>query len=915
MASSIPRLARAVALTMRHHHPSTTLLPLRRAHPCRAHPRTPSSTTIASAAGRARASSSTFGGIGASTSSSSSSSLPRDDRDEKRNGRSSGGGISGLIPVRRSGEAGGGAVVGSDGGEKRPKFEYACGGDDYDDDGLDDRARMKLAALARAREEAKSAMSSHDYDANELRERRNRAGLELARAYSQAIKYSSRLTKSESATKVAEGLLYEWMDEFVRDIGGSKAAEHLTRVVGNDDAIYDDNGGTVKDATYLNKKWMIRTANEIARRLSSSILASKLDDDDDDAVNATGNADHDVVSVRMPPPLLGDYVNLLRAYSSSKARRKGQRCEALMRNMMTLADAASRHYGDHEDVDINARTMDVSNDIGMEMVACDDDERTERWRMWVKESMPNSKVFALAIKLRCDMLNMSVVRNLALPDHCPFFFSVYVVAGPESLERIILLNQVHDGISDSCRSHVPGLYKDDPYVLLHSIKALKNFQKEEEYNLGKEWLGRLHKFVTSGENKDYFREREREHDEVDRSEDHELTRDAPTKSSSLTIDVTSAYTTVIRLMARLHGTNGVAVDAREVLDRMHAVHNLEKEEARADGGVAVLSKERKRIASIDIRSNAYNLVLGLYKDSKNVGDVKRAIELLERMVDSGRKAPEDRGGVPLATGVSFEYAITSISNMSDSQWALDEAERLIKLMHDQESIESSVVAYNSLIVVCNKQLFGKSELYDKALKILDRMDELGKTNPILLPNTETLALVMKAIALSEHKDQKKALKTASDLFLRMKEKETDQKSNVAMTDRAYYYMMKCVKMYSSKDTEAKIEEIQELFSEACQRGLCSANVLACFRSCVSDEEYRLTVGKGRLADHWIANIKSPRALYTDGSKGGAGKNARRKGKSTSDWAKRAKAREVERETRRHEKKSKKSFKKLMNSSR
>jgi len=183
-------------------------------------------------------------------------------------------------------------------------------------------------------------------------------------------------------------------------------------------------------------------------------------------------------------------------------------------------------------------------------------------------------------------------------------------------------------------------------------------------------------------------------------------------------------------------------------------------------------------------------------------------------------------------------------------------------------IRSSVVAYNAFIVVCNRQLFGKPELFDKALGILDRMDEMGKINPVMLPNPETLALVMKSCALSEHKDHTKVLKTASNLFLRMKDRETDEKSNVALTDRAFYYMMKFVVMYLSKSLDQKVEQIQELFSEACHRGLCSAIVLPCFRSCVSDEDYQLTVGKGRLADHWIANIKGPRALYTDGSKAG-----------------------------------------------
>lgn len=149
-----------------------------------------------------------------------------------------------------------------------------------------------------------------------------------------------------------------------------------------------------------------------------------------------------------------------------------------------------------------------------------------------------------------------------------FFSSLRHFAGPESLERIILLNRVHDGIYDCCRPHIPGLFKDDPYVLFHSIKALKNFHKEEEYNLGKEWLGRLHGFVTSADNGDYFGEEATAAEDVDwnkdRSEDPDRTADydVPAESSAPTMDVTSAYTTVIRLMARLRGASGAAGDAR-----------------------------------------------------------------------------------------------------------------------------------------------------------------------------------------------------------------------------------------------------------------------------------------------------------------------------------------------------------------
>ena len=285
--------------------------------------------------------------------------------------------------MRRSGEMRVGGLGGGGGGVGgvKSKFEDASGGD-----GLDDRARAKLAALTTAKEEAQRARESHDYDAIELRARRELAGRELARAYSQAIKYASRLTRSESATRVAGGLMHEWMDAFTGPIGGSMAA----RLAYGD---VDDDGEAVPDETYLNRKWTVRTANEIAERLSAS---KKLGGD------VGGDVGDDVAAVPswMPPPSRGDYVNLLRAYSASKARSKGLRCEALMGNMMTLADAVSRRYGG--DVDEVRMMTDDEEDFGMEWVASGeggDEGRIERWRTWVKESIPNSKVFALAIKV------------------------------------------------------------------------------------------------------------------------------------------------------------------------------------------------------------------------------------------------------------------------------------------------------------------------------------------------------------------------------------------------------------------------------------------------------------------------------------------------------------------------------------
>jgi len=75
---------------------------------------------------------------------------------------------------------------------------------------------------------------------------------------------------------------------------------------------------------------------------------------------------------------------------------------------------------------------------------------------------------------------------------------------------------------------------------------------------------------------------------------------------------------------------------------------------------------------------------------------------------------------------------------------------------------------------------------------------------------------------------------------------------------------------------------------ACQKGLVNGNVLNIFRNNVSKDLFLATVGDGRLADKWVANATSVKVRYTDGSMKGAGKNARRKGKSTSNWVKKNK---------------------------
>lgn len=720
---------------------------------------------------------------------------------------------------------------------------------------FDDRAQAKLKALATAKIDAEASKSAYlelvestnvvDDNTEALHDEWKQSEELLSHAYSQAIKYTSRILKNPKATQTAERLLLEWMDRFTNSFDSTTKSEASPVTL------------------YMNKKRMIRTINKIVPKLNNGSTSKE-------EVHTTETI---LPKIHIPPPTEKDYLNVLRAYSISKAKRKGQQCEALLTNMLELAKTASYYYSEED----RSWTKDRVHDIGMEMIENDVGNVERRWKGWVTESIPKSKAFSIAIKCYAGTTQT------------------------ESLERILLLNNIHDEFAKCCVPHnIHGVYNDDPYVLFHSIKSLKNLQIEQERELGNKWIQKLHKFVTSNENKGYLANKTEPADNVENEDDDE---DGNKSTGQTTIDVTSAYTAVIRLLAKLRGTKGVAHDARNILDLMHKVHFINEHGFKVEDGF-----KDERIALIDIRTNAYNLVLGLYRDSKDEKDSMTAVNLLQKMVDAGNKPLSERNGVPLPNEQSFEYAILALSHMTDSKKAIQVAELLLTLMEGQDFIEPTIAVHNAYLKLCINQLHGTHELYDKALEILGKLKQMHE----LSPNPETMALVIKACSLSDREDHERVLAKATEIFSQLVEQEITENSALALTDGAYFHMMKCVHNYMGND-DAKKERIGELFSEACQRGMCSANVLSIFRNSVSDEEYRLTVGKGRLADKWIQNVTSPLAQkvrYTDGTKGGKDKHAQRKGKSTSGWVKKQKLRDATLEARRKEKQAKKFYKKV-----
>ncbi|KAL7452557.1 hypothetical protein ACHAWC_004295 [Mediolabrus comicus] len=737
---------------------------------------------------------------------------------------------------------------------------------------FDDRAKAKLKALSTAKvnaEEsklaylqlAKSNPTTVDNDnIHALHEQWKQSEEQLSHAYSQAIKYTSRILKNQKATQTAERLLFEWMDRFTNSF------ERSDGVI----STKNDTNTAVPITLYMNKKRMIRTINKIVPKLTSSSNISS-------SASLLSKEINNLPKIHIPPPSEKDYMNILRAYSMSKAKRKGQQCETLLSNMLELAKTAAYYYSE----DDKSWTEDRVHDMGMEVIKNDQNvvasSSEKRWIGWVTESIPKSKAFSIAIKCYAGTTQT------------------------ESLERILLLNHIHDEFSKCCVPHVHGIYNDDPYVLFHSIKSLKNFQIKEERKLGEKWMQKLHKFVTSYENRGYLVTTP---EVVADGEENGGTHydDTQTNNTQTTIDVTSAYTTTIRLLAKLRGTKGVAADARNILDLMHKVHHVYEHGLKVEGDGSL--EPPARIASIEIRPNAYNLVLGLYRDSKDEKDSMKAVDLLQTMVDAGSKPLEMRNGVPLPNEQSFEFAILALAHMTDRDKAIQVAELLLSLMDGQDFIQPSIDVHNAFLKLCIKQLHGTSELYDKAQDILNNL----KQSHGLSPNSETIALVIKACSVSDRDDTEEVLAKATDLFSQLETQEVTENSALALTDGAYFHMMKCIHTYVNND-EVKKEKIEQLFSDACQRGMCSANVLSIFRNSVTEEEYRLTVGKGRLADKWIANVTSPLAQkvrYTDGTKGGKDKHARRKGKSTSNW----KQKEATIQARKEEKKAKKFYNKL-----
>ena len=102
--------------------------------------------------------------------------------------------------------------------------------------------------------------------------------------------------------------------------------------------------------------------------------------------------------------------------------------------------------------------------------------------------------------------------------------------------------------------------------------------------------------------------------------------------------------------------------------------------------------------------------------------------------------------------------------MPDGDAAIKEAKRLTTFIEETDYLDNSITVYNALLSLCTKVLYGKQELYDKALSILAKLKETSNTHLELKPNAETMSLIIKACAHSKREDHEAVLGTAAKIF-------------------------------------------------------------------------------------------------------------------------------------------------------
>ena len=698
------------------------------------------------------------------------------------------------------------------------------------------RAQVKLEALAEARtkrKEAKRAYEAARYDDEMLSDEESTAELSALLGEWEESERNLALTLQQAIKYVAR----------TRDVDAALSAQQLL------EEMIERAGAAPTDFPFEGDESLSGSGSQVASTLKTQAMVKMV---------GTPRGNHrpnDEVTIKsfatFPPPDRKDFLNVLRSWHQSKARKKGVYAEALLLRMAEL------HYL-HPDL---------------------------------FDTLPDSKTFAMVIQCHAGSTHS------------------------QSLKRIIDLNAIHFTYA---QNNVQGVHRNDPFVLMASLKGLRNYRKKEEMELGEHWLSRLFDFVTDPANREYCEStaqksqpvRSASADDASQTNSEGFNQAVEIEEFSsaeskreIFVNCSPSFTKHIRELAKLRGgdtTTGAM--ARNTLDRMHEI---------------AMDENNAGIASMEIGENAYNLVIGLYRDSRDEGHATEAVYLLDKMISSWKAksndllaaADREDKNAPFPSAQTFKYCIESLAYAKDDITLLTESERLLdeyELMCDKGDIEPATKPYNATLESLVKRMRHDPKLLSRVTEVVTRMNEMAERFPSIEPDVFSASMVLQACSYvtGDENDKSSAFKTAEGTFEELEQSELTGDEEHKMTDKCYFQMMRCVTNLCL-DQGDKQERIKKIFTGACSKGLCSADVLKIFRNSVSEEDFVATVGSGRLADNWVANVRSGKALYTDGTTGGKGKNARRKGKSTSDWAKKQRRKEEERQHRKMAKEERK----------
>ena len=419
---------------------------------------------------------------------------------------------------------------------------------------------------------------------------------------------------------------------------------------------------------------------------------------------------------------------------------------------------------------------------------------------------------------------------------------------------------------------------------MHSIKSVQNYGSPEERVLVDDWFDRLHNSVINSP-----------------SQDGDFTEIADINNAGKeAIDLSGTYTSIIRGYAKMRRQPDAAEKSLQALNRMRELHEL-------------ASLSESPVATVDLKINAFNLFLGSTIAPKDYGMLSKKLALLNDLIEpvsDGKDSSINKK--PLPNDQSFVSCLKALSMLSDPLQATNEAARITAAYESLVSgkrVELSPKVHNSTINLYIEILARDKDSIGSMIPIctgiLQRMKQLAQSDPDVGPDTYTYTSILKACSIDDTNPDNKVerYEKATQIFHHL----VDAKNDLKVNDKCYFYMMKCV-ANTSIDPEERSSRIIELFSEAASKGLVSADVLKTLRSNASNEVFTQIAGDGRLADNWVENVTSSLALYTDGTTGGAGKNARRKGKSTSNWAKKENERKGNIMHRKHAKIDKKRLK-------